>query len=266
MKIITSHDVDHLHWFEHIKDTYALGVMYRSLKALGFGESKVSIGTLINRFFPLENNRVREINEFNKEHGVTATFFFGMRNGLKLSYPWKKAKPYIEYLIQEGAHVGLHGMAFDSLKELEEEKKRIESLLPKNYVFGVRNHYLRKNEDTLNYFNELGFLFDSTHYNLDQPFKVGNMWEIPIAYMDADRINHGVNDFEEIKQKTLERIEEANASNVPYFVINFHDVYFTNGYKHHLNWYKWIIPFLIEKGYEFTTFKEAVNELSSTSN
>ncbi len=260
MKIIISHDVDHLRMGEHLKDTFLGGSILRTAK--GLLKSSISFSQAMKRF-SLELNRVKELHEFNAQYGVRETFFFGMRKGLNLSYEYNDAFPLIKYLLDNDVLVGLHGMGYNSIELLKEERDRIASVLPVNYPLGIRNHYLRKDANTLSIMDKLGFVFDSTDYHLVAPHKVGNMWEIPISVMDAGFISHYKNDMDLLKQQTAAKLNEAMQLSLPFFVINFHDAYFNEGYPDFHKWYTWLVPYLKERDFRFINFSEAIKELNA---
>lgn len=260
MKIIISHDVDHLVLAEHLADTFLPGSLLRTFKGMVKGSINPIQGL---KRFSYKLNRVKELHEFNAQHGVHETFFFGMRKGLNLSYDHKEAFPLISYLLEQNVLVGLHGMGYNSLELLKEERDRISSILPENYPLGIRNHYLRKDDRTLSIMDQLGFRFDSTNYEIVEPVKIGNMWEIPISIMDAGFLSHYKNDLDTLKQRTTAKLNEALKLSVPFFVINFHDIFFNSGYPDYLKWYTWLIPYLQEREFEFINFSEAVNELNA---
>lgn len=262
MKIIISHDVDHLNWSEHWKDSYFYGLIYRSIK--GLGHSGITMNQFVKRFSKNRLTQVFELHQFNQQHGITATFFFGMHRGLNLSYSWRAAGKYISELHRRGGFIGLHGMQYNSLNDLKKEREKILQFLPENYPLGIRNHYLRKNEHTFKYMNELGFLFDSTDYSLNMPYRLGNMWEIPIGFMDAGHISHGKSNLESIKEKTILMLKEAKQQELPFFVVNFHDTFFTEAFPFHYQWYQWLIVYLIKEKHEFSTFIDAVKYLNQT--
>lgn len=267
MKIIISHDVDHLFLKEHLKDSFLLGNLYRSLKYLAKGN--ISLNTFFKRF-PSQLNRVKELHEFNKQAGVKATFFFGMRKGLNLSYHWKDTQPYIDYLLKENVLIGLHGMAYNSQELLLEEASRLKTMLPLQYPLGIRNHYLRMEEGTLGIMEKIGFLFDSTYYTTDNTkycaadsvFLQGNIWEIPINIMDAGFVSNNQKELIDIKIKTLAKIKKAENNNQPFFVINFHDLYFSDAYPVYKQWYAWLISYFQEQNYEFIDFLQALQILN----
>jgi peptidoglycan/xylan/chitin deacetylase (PgdA/CDA1 family) len=267
MKIIISHDVDHLFLKEHLKDSFLLGNLYRSLKQVA--EGNISLNTLLKRF-PAQLNRVKELHEFNKKAGIKETFFFGMRKGLNLSYDWKDTQPFIDYLVKEKVLIGMHGMGYNSFDLLKEEANRLKTMLPKHYPLGIRNHYLRMDESTLGIMEKIGFLFDSTYYTTDDAkyhtadavFLQGNIWEIPINIMDAGFVSNNQKELIDIKIKTLAKIQKAENNNQPFFVINFHDLYFSDAYPVYKQWYEWLISYFLEQNYEFIDFLQALQILN----
>lgn len=267
MKIIISHDVDHLFLKEHFKDSFLLGNLYRSLKQLA--EGNISLNTLLKRF-PAQLNRVKELHEFNKKAGIRETFFFGMRKGLNLSYEWKDTQPFIDYLLKEKVLIGMHGIGYNSFDLLQEETNRFKTMLPKHYPLGIRNHYLRVDESTLGIMEKIGFLFDSTYYTTDNTkyhaadsvFLQGNIWEIPINIMDAGFVSNNKKELIDIKIKTLAKIQKAEKNNQPFFVVNFHDLYFSDAYPVYKQWYEWLISYFLEQNYEFIDFLQALQILN----
>ena len=109
----------------------------------------------------------------------------------------------------------------------------------------------------------LGYVFDSTDYELTAPFQVEGMWEFPISLMDVSVIGWGKKDMAVIKEKTLEYVEAAKEKQLPYFVLNFHDIYFSETYPFHYQWYQWLIQYFKEQNHEFINFKQAIVELES---
>ena len=259
MKIIVSHDVDHLYLKDHLADTYIPGVFLKGFRAML--RENISMKQFAKRF-SFKLNNVKELHQFNKQYRVKETFFFGMRTGLNLSYNWQQAKPFIQYLLDENVLIGLHGMGYESSELLKEEAMRLKTMLPENYSLGIRNHYLRKNDDTFRIINDAGFAFDSTEYKIALPYKDSDLWEIPISIMDAGFISPTANDLNAIKQKTLEIFEQAIAERLPFFVINFHDVYFSDAYPDNRNWYTWLIEYLHANKFEFIDFSEAIKFLN----
>ena len=69
--------------------------------------------------------------------------------------------------------------------------------------------------------------------------------------------------LKEAINETLLRIEQAEDKSIPFFVVNFHDYYFSNSYPIFFDYFKWLIIHLIENDYEFISFDHAVCELNS---
>lgn len=255
MKVIISHDVDHLHWKEHWKDHFIPALAWRTVKAVA--KKQLSIRNALLRLKPGRLHRVPELHTFNKANDIPSTYFFGMRKGLNLSYHYQSAQPLISFLLEDGATVGVHGMAYEDIKAMKEERSRYTQLTGSTPV-GIRNHYLRKEKNTLHLMEKLGYLFDSTHNYIGAPFKQGNIWEFPISVMDVDVISFYDRNVDSARQKTIARLNEARQKRLPFFVVNFHDLYFSEGYPVHREWYFWLIEFLKEEGMMFTNFTEAI--------
>ena len=186
MKIIISHDVDHLFAADHMfKDLILEKLWVRSFLYLLQG--KIGLKTFLYRLFLLLHNRMTRIDEvmkFDKEHGIPSVFFFGMANGLGMSYSQKRALPFIRKVIANGFDAGVHGIDYIRPDRIKKEHDDFSRLAGKD-VFGIRNHYVRFQEETFSKMNEAGYLFDSTWFNkntleLRKPYKVGNMWEFPL--------------------------------------------------------------------------------------
>jgi len=126
-------------------------------------------------------------------------------------------------------------------------------------------HYLRSSEDTLKFLDKAGYIFDSTLNKLENPFKIGNLWEFPLHIMDGYlfcKNNKWQNQtLEQGKDKTKRIIEEAGKKGIKYLTILFHDTCFSNSFKSWKDWYIWIVCYLKNSGFEFTTYREATQEL-----
>lgn len=257
MKIILSHDIDHLNGLEHWRDLYWPGVWFRG--AIALFERKVSAKTYFERAIPWQRlERIKEVLELDQSVGARPTFFVGMSNGLRLSYSQKAIQSHIDFLMARNIPVGLHGMAYDEFESMDAEHKFYYRLTEKKPV-GIRNHYLRCSDNTLNFMSKIGYCFDSTTYNMQPPFQVDEMWEFPITLMD---VNLGVDtSLDEKKEKSISKYEEAINTNLPYFVLNFHDNYFSAAYPSMKTWYAWFIRFLAQQ-HTFITFEDAIQELN----
>ncbi len=211
-------------------------------------------------------NRINRINElilFDKSLNVEATYFVGMANELSLSYSKKEAKKIIKLIQKNNLEVGVHGIAWDNKPLMIKEYEQFKELSGKEN-FGIRNHYLRKNDNTFDYMSEIGYSFDSTDIGLKNPEKIGKMIEFPVGIMDVDILALDSIDFEKVKAKTISVFAEAKNRKLDYFTVIFHDNYFSAHYPLHLKWYKWLIFWVAEQGHEFVSFKSAVAQLNKS--
>ena len=130
-------------------------------------------------------------------------------------------------------------------------------------------HYLRNNENTLEYLNNSGYVFDSTLYKLQNPFKIGNLWEFPLHIMDVYLFNKNSRwqnqTLEQVKDEAKRKIEEAYKKDIKYFTILFHSRSFNNRFISWKNWYIWIISYLKNNRFEFINYREAIRELEKES-
>lgn len=268
MKIIISHDVDVLYVKEHIfRDLRIEKMMVKSV--LRFLSRKIPFKVFVNRYkmiFGGRMHRLDEVMEYDRKHSIPSTFFFGMNQGLGMSYFKSEAAPEIERVIQNGFDVGVHGIDFENQEIISSEHDSFENITGMT-SFGIRNHYVRFNDDTFTMMNKAGYLFDSTYFNkmnveIRAPFKVGNMWEIPLFIMDGYVITEGK--LSESIEKTKQVIRRAEESDMPYCTILFHDQYFDeNCYPVWKEWYCNTVEYCEKQGYEFISFRDAVKELEN---
>lgn len=257
MKIILSHDIDHLQGLEHGFDVYWPGVWYRGAKALANGQ--ISLTTYYERARPWQRlERIKEVLAIDRSVGATPTFFVGVNNGLRLSYSRKAIKPHIDYLLAQNVPVGIHGMAFDEREKMNKEYQTFLQLADCPPV-GIRNHYLRLGENTLDDMSNIGYRYDSTTYEFKAPYQLNGMWEFPISLMDVSLgIDSGL---QEKQEQSLMIYENARKEELPYFVLNFHDNYYSNAYPSMKKWYGWFLQYL-SNNHTFISFEEAVKELN----
>lgn len=266
MKIILSHDVDHLYWSEHwLNDLYIPKLFYRTL--LQYSRGKISIKTATARIAFWSDNRLNRLDELTKflsDQKLKAHFFFGMDNALGLSYNYLSSKPFIENLIQQGFGVGAHGINFDNFELMQREYARFHEVSGQK-SFGVRMHYLRMDSETPTLLNKCGYRFNSSQYEIRAPFKWDNteMWEFPVSIMESYSVSRTNQSLTNAKDYTLKMLEKAIHADLPYFVINFHDTHFDRGYAVYRDWFIWIVNYLKEMNCSFTTFEDAIDELES---
>ena len=264
MKIIVSHDVDHLFRNDHYRDLIYPKLWVRS--TLELIRRKYGIKEWFNRMltpFSKERHHIPEVIAFDREHGIESTFFFGMANGLGMSYHIDRAEPVIRYVESQGFDVGVHGIAYNTELKVHEEYERMKNILGRS-DFGIRTHYVRFDDTTFRLFEQSGYLFDTSEFNketgssMKAPYRVGDLWEFPLSMMDG----YLPLELKEKKKASIRLIKEAEKLNLPYFTILFHDYQFCDGYATERDWYKWIISWLELNGYEFISYRDAIAELN----
>lgn len=267
MKVIVSHDVDHIKVFEHKNDLIIPKFFIRTFIELGLGyishqELKFRLLDFINNKW----NNIKELMKFDKENSIPATFFIGVSKGGGLSYSLIDAETLIKRIIQEGFRVGIHGVSFDNFDKmkLEYEKFKKISGLDK---FGIRIHNLNTNSKTFEMLEKIGYLYDSSSYGIKNPFKAGNLWEFYVCLMDVYLVStnskYQNRTLKQIKDATKRCLDKAFNKNILYFTILFHDRYFSDSFKTLKEWYIWLIEYLIKNKFAFISFEEAMEELKN---
>lgn len=270
MKIIISHDVDHLYALDHwMHDLIIPKLWIRSFIQLC--RRQIGFSVFIHRLlygFQKKWGYTKEVLEFDREHGIPSTFFFGMRRGLGMSYSVNAARKIINYVNARKFDIGVHGIEFSDVSGMQEEYKQFKNIAG-GRPYGIRMHYVRKDESTLRKLSGTGYLFDSTEFDkkgmvMRGPYKINTMWEFPLHIMDGYVIKVG--DAEQSRKNTLCILEKVKKQGLPYCTILFHDYYFNPGcYPQEREWYIWLIQYLKEQGYKFISFKDAIKELEHDS-
>jgi len=271
MKVIVSHDVDHITFWEHRKDLIIPKFFIRN--AIECLHGHIRFGEAIKRSEVLISNRwhrLPELMSFDVREKVPATYFFGVNNGCNLSYSIRDASTWVQYAIDNGFDVGVHGIGFRTYEEIQREFSTFMHVSGKAH-FGIRMHYLRLADDTIKHLSKSGYLFDSTVRATGasvSPYKAGDMWEFPLHIMDGDIIEHGKRygnkTFKEAQLLTRKAIDELYEKQITYLTVLFHDRYFDDAFSVWRDWYIWIIEYLKSSGFEFTGYPQAIEELNNS--
>lgn len=264
MKIIISHDIDHLSVKEHIfKDLIIPKYIFWSLSELLKG--KISFSIFLKKITGLIKknswNNLEELLEFDKKNGVDSTFFVAVNNGKGLSYPTKKAVWAVNLIKKYNFDAGVHGICYDDFSGIKKEYddfKKISGL----DKFGIRMHYLRMDKNTLENLSKAGYLFDSSVLsdNLKQEYNINNMVEFPFHIMESYLLGPQVNfTLEEVKEKTKEFLDKAEREGKKYIAILFHQESFSERFfAPSKEWYLWLINYCKNKNYEFINYKSLI--------
>lgn len=269
MKVLLSHDVDHVTVWEHLtKDAIIPKFIIRAHLELVNG--KIGIAEFLHRFGDFFHNKwngIDEIITFHNSKGIKSTFFVGVNNGVGLSYPLSLSKQSIQKIIEAGFEAGVHGIDFDTAEKVKKEYDTFKSISGQD-KFGIRMHYLRQNEHTFRFIKEAGYIYDATSKGNKDPFTDANgLWEFPLQIMDGWMIDGDKRwqsrNLEQAKQETLIIIQQAFDSKLEYMSLLFHDRYFTNSFVTWKEWYIWVVEYLISQKCEFMTHMQAVNQLEN---
>ena len=262
MKIIISHDVDHLFWNDHLADLYYPKLWAR--ESLMLIRRRISAKEWALRMaipFHRNLNHLQEIMRFDKENGIPSTFFFGMENGLGLSYGRKQALRAIRQVQAEGFAAGVHGIAYNDAKAIQAEYKAFKELTG-GAPQGIRMHYVRYAENTLRLLSEAGYAFDSTVFDkkagscIRAPYQVGGLWEFPLTMMDT----YMPYDAQKAKELSMDILGRAAEQTIGYCTILFHDTNFSPAYQVYKDWYAWLVGYCQKQGFGFSSFQEAIRE------
>ncbi len=270
MKVIISHDVDHITILEHKDDLIIPKFIARSVIELTSG--KISSKETKARVFEFLDNKWQNLEAlmaFDKEKKVDSTFFLGVSKGRGLKYDLNTTRHWARKIRSNGFDIGVHGISFNNFTDMRKEFeafKRVSGLLQ----FGVRIHYLLLSQNTLSYLERCGYLFDTSVYEVSSPYKYGHLWEFPLHIMDGNIFHMNTRwqnvSLKEAKVMTKMKIRQVLGRNIDYLTILFHDRYFSEGFEQWRDWYIWLIEYLVDQNIEFISYKNALAELESYKN
>jgi len=260
MKIIISHDIDHLSVKEHIfKDLIIPKYIFWSV--LELLKRKISFKTFCRKLTGLFKknawNNLEAFLKFDKKNGVDSTFFIAINNGRGLSYSRGQSERAINLIKKYNFKIGIHGIFYNSYENIKREQDDFKLISGLN-EFGIRIHYLKLNKHTLKYLDRAGYLFDTTilSESLQQEYKIGRLVEIPFHIMDSYLLGPQSDlTLEEVKNKTIELLSKAERENKKYFAILFHQRHFSEEFPQYKDWYIWLVNYCKERKYEFVNYR-----------
>lgn len=267
MDVILSHDVDHITVWEHWKDPIIPKFLVRSKLELLLG--KISFAELMHRYGDLFRDRwerVEEVMDLHDRFGIKSCFFFGMANGLGLSYPLRHAERLVPKVLARGFEAGVHGIAFSDEAAIAEERARFARISGLK-DFGIRMHYLRQDDNTLAKLAAAGYRFDATMHGVRDPYRTEGFWEFPLLFMDGWAIDgdkrYQSRDLAGAKTYALQKLKEAEDAGLRYASILFHDRYYSPSFATWKAWYEWLLGTLVERGHRFVTHAQAIERSES---
>lgn len=261
---LISHDVDHIKPWEHIfKDLIIEKFIIRS--KIEWLTGKIFFAEYLHRikdvFLNRKWNHIHEVIAFNQTFNVPSTFFVGVNNGMGLNYPLESSIWAINEILKHSFYeIGLHGIAFDNLEKMKKEHVLFKNIA-KMDSFGIRMHYLRRNDFTLNYIKQCGYLYDASFPQDTNPYYTNEgLLEIPVHIMDGWMFDgnkrYQIHSLDKAKDLTKKRIDELVNKNVTYISILFHDRYYSNAFISWKKWYEWLITYLIQNKFTFILHKD----------
>lgn len=228
--VCLTHDVDFVGIKNHKFDMTLAGFIYRALwiSSVNFLKKRMTLKRLLRNWLsvvslPLifvgikEDIWIQFKNYVAIEGGVPSTFYFvpkmnttekldasgsPAKSSRKTKYDIAKLKKTVEYLIQNGCEIGVHGIdAWISETEGKSELKKISNLIGRSNV-GIRMHWLYLNQQSFKVLEDAGYHYDSTWgynpkigfrsgtYQVFKPLQTKKMLELPMHIMDTSLFSH----------------------------------------------------------------------------
>ncbi|RKY03900.1 MAG: hypothetical protein DRP56_10725, partial [Planctomycetota bacterium] len=261
--------VDHITALEHWRDLYIPKSIVRS--SIELAKGKITAAEYGLRFKEIALNKFHNLDElmrFDREHGVHSTFFLGVNQGLGLCYSLKNAASWAKKIAENGFEVGVHGIEFNDPDGVKKEFNLFAQRSGRN-DFGIRMHYLRMSNDTIQYLDDAGYAFDTSVYQIENPYKVGDLWEFPLHIMDTYVFNHGCpwqnRTHQQAFEATVQTIESCREKGINYLTVLLHDRYFSSAFQSWQQWYVQVIRYLVDNAFEFINYRQAIDELENSS-
>lgn len=265
MKVIISHDIDHITVTEHLTDTIIPKFIIRNniewlLGKISFKEFSLRLKNL----FKNKWNNITELIDYDEKYDIPSTFFIGVNNGIGLNYCLDLSEKWIKKIIERGVDCGVHGIAYQEINAIKKEYETFKSISGLEH-FGIRMHYLRNNAKTFQNLADAGYIFDSTYYGLKKFYKINNMIEFPLHIMDGYELDANKKwqskTTKEAVKSTIDKINYAEKNNIEYLTILFHDRYFDDSFLSWKKWYIEITNYCKNQGYIFLNYKQAIQEI-----
>ncbi|MCX6842130.1 MAG: hypothetical protein NTX53_07620 [candidate division WOR-3 bacterium] len=274
MKVIISHDVDHLSAREHTRDLIVPKFVVRYgiewfLGYTGWREVKLAVQSLRTGSW----QHIDELMDFDEAHGVPSTFFVAVANGRKLCYPLADAREWIARIKARGFDVGVHGIEYESAEEARRELALFREATGQD-IAGVRMHnigYSRSSvlltRSEVMMLRDVGYSYSTTTFAETGPWPHGAFWEFPIHLMDGHIFQVGrpwkTRTLNQAKEETTRRLTTAADRGVSHFSLLFHDGHFCDYHRDYRDWYVWVVDYLKGMGYPLCGYRDALRELNN---
>jgi hypothetical protein len=273
VKVIISHDVDHVRPWEHRSDLIVpkFIVRFGIEWALGYTRWR-EVRLAVQSLWTGPWQHIEELMDFDEAHGVPSTFFVAVANGRKLCYALADAKEWITRIRSRGFDVGVHGIEYKLADKARDELTRFREITGRDFV-GVRFHNIGfstssvqlSDSDVLS-LKRVGYSFSTTTFGDNGPWSSDTFWEFPIHLMDGHIFRVGRpwknRTLEQMKESTVKRLRDAAARGVSFFSLLFHDGFFCDYYRDYEEWYVWLVEFLKAAGYQLCSYRHALDELN----
>jgi len=263
MKVIISHDIDHITVKEHLTDAIIPKFIIRNNIELFTGKiSFKEFNLRLKNIFKNKWNNILEIIDYNEKQNIPGTFFIGVNNGVGLNYNLDLSEKWIAKILERGVDCGVHGIAYDNFDQVKKEYDTFKSISGLNN-FGIRMHYLRNDNKTFQNLANAGYIFDSTDYGIKKHYKIESMYEFPLHIMEGYELEAGKKwqskSTKQAVESTIKKIKNAEKNEIEYLTILFHDRYFDDSFISWKNWYKEIIEYCKSQGFEFINYRNAIS-------
>ncbi len=267
MKVIISHDIDHISATEHLSDAIIPKFIIRNKIELLIGKITFKEFNLrLKNIFKNKWNNILEMIDYNEKNDIPGTFFIGVNNGVGLNYSLDLSEKWIVKILERGVDCGVHGIAYDNFDDVKKEYDTFKELSRLN-EFGIRMHYLRNDDKTFLNLANAGYIFDSTDYGIKKHYKINNMHEFPLHIMEGYELEAGKKWQSRTTKQAVEtaivKIKQAECDGIECLTILFHDRYFDDSFLSWKNWYKEITSYCKAQGYEFVNYKQAIKQIKN---
>lgn len=267
VKIIVSHDVDHISSYEHASDLMVPKYVARAL--LEMGKGRIGASEFIARMVETVRgrwNQVRELAAYDAGLGIRSCFFFAVANGFGLAYKTDAARSLVAEVRAAGHEVGIHGIARGDVTTLQEERQAFEAVYG-GPCRGIRMHYLHSDPALLQRLAIAGYAWDSSLRGDGPAHDVGVLQAFPVHLMDGDIMlagrRHQSVTLGTALERTQQRLQKLAESGVDYASLLFHDRYFSDAHRTWRDWYCSTLAWAQRQGIGFCSYEEAVAERRS---